>query len=161
MDRYTCDFTKFDRRTRYLSLDEDVSVADVVDKLQNIKREVLKVNASTEVIFLQCPVFSIRLWNEYQNHSNPDSFKDDDEALIGKIGNLNDEIDSINSTRSPPFSLDLLRASKVRRGRSQNRIQTKYAYNFKDLYKDGIHPIDTLAKLWLRKLQQIVIEKCF
>ena len=48
----TCDFTKFDRRTRYLSLDEDVSVADVVDKLQNIKREVLKVNASTEVIFL-------------------------------------------------------------------------------------------------------------
>ena len=57
----TCDFTKFDRRTRYLSLDEDVSVADVVDKLQNIKREVLKVNASTEVIFLQCPVFSIRL----------------------------------------------------------------------------------------------------
>jgi len=157
----TCDFTKFDRRTRYLSLDEDVSVADVVDKLQNIKREVLKVNASTEVIFLQCPVFSIRLWNEYQKHSKPDSFKDDDEALFGKIGNLNDEIDSINSTRSPPFSLDLLRASKVRRGRSQNRIQTKYAYNFKDLYKDGIHPIDTLAKLWLRKLQQIVIEKCF
>jgi hypothetical protein len=48
-----CDFTKFDRRTRYLSLDEDVSVADVVDKLQNMKREVLKVNASTEVIFLQ------------------------------------------------------------------------------------------------------------
>jgi hypothetical protein len=46
-------------------------------------------------------------------HSNPDSSKDDDEALIGKIGNLNDEIDSINSTRSPPFSLDLLRASKV------------------------------------------------
>jgi hypothetical protein len=38
----TCDFTKFDRRTRYLSLDEDVSVADVVDKLQNMKREVLK-----------------------------------------------------------------------------------------------------------------------
>jgi hypothetical protein len=37
----------------------------------------------------------------------------------------------------------------------------KYAYNFKDLYKDGIHPIDTLAKLWLRKLQPIVIEKCF
>jgi hypothetical protein len=30
-----------------------------------------------------------------------------------------------------------------------------------DLFKDGIHPIDTLAKLWLRKLQQIVIEKCF
>jgi hypothetical protein len=26
----TCDFTKFDRRTRYLSLDEDVSVADVL-----------------------------------------------------------------------------------------------------------------------------------
>ena len=46
-----CDFTKFDRRTRYLSLDEDVSVADVVDKLQNMKREVLKVNASTEVNF--------------------------------------------------------------------------------------------------------------
>jgi hypothetical protein len=127
----TCDFTKFDRRTRYLSLDEDVSVADVVDKLQNMKREVLKVNASTEVIVLQCPVFSIRLWNEYQKHSKPDSFKDDDEALFGKI----------NSTRSPPFSLDLIRASKVRRGRSQNRIQTKYAYNFKDLYKDGIHPL--------------------
>jgi hypothetical protein len=51
-------------------------------------------------------------FTEYQKHSNPDSFKDDDEALIGKIGNLNDEIDSINSTRSPPFSLDLLRASK-------------------------------------------------
>jgi hypothetical protein len=57
MDIYICvyyysySFTKFDRRTRYLSLDEDVSVADVVDKLQNMKREVLKVNASTEVNF--------------------------------------------------------------------------------------------------------------
>jgi hypothetical protein len=68
-------------------------------------------------------------------------------ALSGKIGNLNDEIDSINSTSSPRLSLYLLRASKVRRGRSQNRIQTKYAYNFKDLYKDGILSIDTLAKL--------------
>jgi hypothetical protein len=33
---------------------------------------------------------------EYQKHSKPDSFKDDDDALFGKIGNLNDEIDSIN-----------------------------------------------------------------
>ena len=52
----TCDFTKLDRRTRYLSLDEDVSVADV-DKLQNIKREVLKVNASTEVFFYNALYF--------------------------------------------------------------------------------------------------------
>ena len=109
----------------------------------------LSSNGSTQI--LKCSKYPISL--NTKKHSNPDSFKDDDEALIGKIGNLNDEIDSINSTRSPPFSLDLLRASKVRRGWSQNRIQTKYAYNFKDLYKDGIHPIDTLAKLWLRKLQ--------
>lgn len=156
----TCDFTDFDTSNRTISLN-GVSVPDVLDRLRKFRDSILEVNPSTEFIFLQCPHFSIKLWNESLDETVAAELEDD-EKLFEKIDQLNNELDSLNADISGPrFSLDLYKNTRVRRGRERNSIKTKSFYNFGNLYTDGIHPIPLLAEVWLRKLQQIVIQKCY
>jgi hypothetical protein len=56
---------------------------------------------------------------------------------------------------------DLLKCSKVRTGRNKRKFKSKYTFHMKDLYNDGIHPNPLLAHLWRRKIQEIVLDKCF
>ncbi|CAC5359332.1 unnamed protein product [Mytilus coruscus] len=156
----TCDFTNFSPADRHISINE-ISVANVLADLIDVKKEILEVNQSTEIIFLHCPHFSIKLWNDKQGHTDSGS-NEDDHLLAEKIDQLNEELISLNAADTgPKFSLDILKSSRVRRGRDRSTMRTKYSYNFKDLYKDGIHPINLLAEVWLRKLQQLVLKKCY
>jgi hypothetical protein len=73
---------------------------------------------------------------------------------IEKLEILNQDISHLNATTVPNFSMDLLKNTKRKQGRRSN-----YIYKFQDIYKDGVHPIDILAELWLRKIQKIVIAR--
>jgi hypothetical protein len=66
---------------------------------------------------------------------------------------LNNEFSKLNArTDGPKFSFDLLKCSRVRTGRNKRKLKSKYTFNMKDLYNDGIHPNPLLAHLWLRVL---------
>lgn len=146
----TCEFTEKERGQ--ISLRKNNSVNDVVLRLRNVKRDILQKNPSTEVVFLKCPIFSIVCSN------NCDSFKADDKVLQEKIENLNLEISVLNSDTMnvPNFSMDLLKNTK-----RDQAARSNYIYKFDDFYTDGVHPIDILAELWLRKIQKLVCNNCF
>jgi hypothetical protein len=66
---------------------------------------------------------------------------------------LKNEFSKLNAgTDGPKFSLDLLNCSRVRTGRNKRTLKSKYTFNMKDLYNDGIHPSPPLAHVWLRKI---------
>ena len=82
--------------------------------------------------------------------------------LKPKVEILNNEFSKLNAgTDGPKFSFELLKYSRVRTGRNKRKLKSKYTFNIKDLYNDGIHPNPLLAHLWLRKIQEIVLDKCF
>ena len=46
-------------------------------------------------------------------------------------------------------------------GFNKRKLKSKYTFNMKNLYNDRIHPNPLSAHLWLRKIQEIVLDKCF
>ena len=97
------------------------------------------------------------MWNEIKEHGDPRQFKNDDVTLVSKIKWLNSFFHAMNgeANKTPKISEDLNKNTKNKKGHS------RYFYNYKELTTDGIHPVDILAKLWLKKFQKIVLEKCF
>ncbi|CAG2194616.1 unnamed protein product [Mytilus edulis] len=96
----TCDFTNFLPGDRNISINE-ISVANVLADLNDVKKEILEVNPTTEIIFLHCPHFSIKLWNDKQGHTESGS-NGDDNVLAEKIDQLNEEIISLNAADTGP-----------------------------------------------------------
>ena len=154
----TCEFTKKEKDFT-ISLVKDRTVDEVIENLKQIKKEILKTNSSTEILFLQCPIYSIKEWNKHHGHENPDSFGGDDLILEEKVDSLNLELIALNehSFSRPKFSLDIVRSSKVKSGATKFRKKTTYRYE--DYYSDGIHPCSLLSKLWLFKLLRIADKK--
>ena len=59
------------------------------------------------------------------------------------------------ANKTPKISEDLNKNTK------NKKASPDIFYNYKELTTDGIHAVDILAKLWLKKFQKIVLEKCF
>ena len=97
-----------------------------------------------------------------KRHSDYETFSADDKTLETKVEILNNEFSKLNAgTDGPKFSFELLKYSRVRTGRNKRKLKSKYTFNMNDLYNDGIHPNPLLAHLSLRKIQEIVLDKCF
>ena len=104
----------------------------------------------------------MKLWNKYKRHSDYETFSTDDKTIETKVEILHNECSTLNAgTVGPTFSLTLLKSSRVRTGRSKRRLKSNYVFNMKDLYNDGVYSNPLLAHLWLRKIQEIVLDKCF
>ena len=94
-----------------------------------------------------------RQWYAGKGKKNPETFSEQDEQLSEQIYQLNGIVRDLNKELgSPEFSSDLLNNNKHRSG-SKRTAKKKRQYNF-NLYKDGIHPGDLLAKAWLRKIEE-------
>jgi hypothetical protein len=157
----TCDLTqKIDRG--FISLNSSVEIGDIMGNFRDFQTKIKSVNKTAEIIFLQCPIYSIKLWNKHKRHPDYEASSADDKTLETKVEILNNEFSKLNAgTDGPKFSLDLLNCSRVRTVRNKRKLKSKYIFNMKDLYNDGIHPNPLLAHLWLRKIQEIVLDKCF
>lgn len=142
----TCDLTKIGARKR-ISL-RGMGIPQLRAALLEMKTKVLAINNSSTVIFLRCPIYSIVKWNGSHNLEVQESDGSDGD-LEGSVKSLNEVIDEINNFYTPKFSLDILRNTKTRHGQ-----HSRYFYNFKDLYLDGIHPGPQLSKLWLLRIRK-------
>ena len=68
----TCDLTqKLDGG--YISLNS-VEVKDIIGHFRDFQKEIKSVNETAEILFLQCPVYSIKLWNKHKRHPNYETF---------------------------------------------------------------------------------------
>ena len=83
---------------------------------------------SEEIVYLECPVYSMKMWNALHGERESEG----DKELEDKVEQLNTEIRRLyGSYIVPKFSLDLLKNTKNEKG------HYRYFYNYKDLYIDN------------------------
>lgn len=152
----TCDLTQFipqkhfisrPKRRRYIDL-SNVTVSDIVSQYQRILSLASRYGSAVKVVFLECPQYSIKIWNKGQGHLDSESFSVNTEILLNRIENLNREIQRLNNASNitaPKFGLDLLKSRKSNKSYSSTKVSFS-------LLKDGIHPDVTLSKYWLRRI---------
>lgn len=154
----TCDFTKFTSQSRrYIDL-SNVSVEDILTQYQKILSASETYGSSVKIVFLECPQYSISIWNKNKGHPNPDSFNENTEILNSRIQELNQAIRNINSQNgvsAPKFGLDLLKSRK------SNRSYTSIKVSYSLLNTDGIHPGWTLSRYWLRRIVHSICPLCY
>ncbi|CAG2195905.1 unnamed protein product [Mytilus edulis] len=161
-------------------------IDDIANRLSDWKAQIQARYKHTRVIILECPPYSIVAYNKANGHPNPAEGSLEQtarleqqiyylNALIRNINNKNlkvttkqskvdlnnnlTESDKAGKTKpnrytSPNFSSDVLRQTKYQ------KQQTKYYVDYK-VYTDGIHPGPALAKLWLRRICQRIIQLCY
>ena len=53
----------------------DAEVPIICDNFKVILEKIRSANATAEILFLECPMYSIEMWNEIKEHGDPTQFK--------------------------------------------------------------------------------------
>ena len=156
----TCDLTNYNGQFISLSTDEGI-IPYIIAQYQEIIN-LFKQYPACKITFFEIPPYSIIDFNKTRGHQNPSSYKKDEELLLQKVDELNNHIRYINSTLntfSPNLSVDLSQHHQSKTSK-QHKLTLRDNYMFQ-LYKDGIHPLPTLAKVWLRKIALHIQKDCW
>jgi len=156
----TCDLTDHDGQFISLSSKENI-VQEITDTYQEII-DLIKSYPACRITFLEIPPYSIINFNHHYSHQNPSSFKLQEEQLIQKVEELNNNIRSINSnldTFSPNFAVDISHHHQEKSSKSK-KLTSRDKYYF-DFYRDGVHPAKLLAEVWLKKLTSQIQRQCW
>lgn len=152
----TCDLTQ--KEGRYITLRDKEGESDLNSIIYFIEQFVaLFRRHRLSFSFIEIPPYSIVGWNKTKGHISPESFRNEDIILLHKIALVNDRIRQINfcfqGGVSPKFHLALCRSH---RSSSYTRLGN---INW-NLFTDGIHPTQILAKYWLRSIVLQVLKSC-
>lgn len=120
--------------------------------------ELMKRYPNSRLTFLETPVYSIKTYNKPKpdDKARTEQLKELDKELQLQVYKLNGKIRELNislNTASPNFSIHT-KASAKKFGKS---IQY-YNYN---LYTDGVHPKQNLARVWLREISNYMRVDCW
>lgn len=152
---FTCDFTYKSGRCIYLS---DLTVDQIIGQCQRILSICRPYGDRVKVVFLECPYYSVSIWNFVKGSIERDQFKESDRILEAKIDSLNlciRDLNEQNRIAAPKFSVDLKKFRKS----NKNHGTLKISFG---VLTDGIHPCEVLSKYWLRRLLNTVVAKeCF
>ena len=154
----TCDLTQFSCRSkRYIDLNQ-ITVEDIVSQYQKIITASVKYGSKIKLVFLECPQYSISIWNETKGHPNSENFKSSTNILLSMITELNTAIRRLNTENgvsAPKFSLDLVKSRKSNKSYTTEKV----TYS---LLTDGIHPCLTLCRYWLRRIvHSLMLLHCY
>lgn len=154
----TCDLTHFiqqsnygyrfhAQRRRYIDLN-NIQIGDILCQYQEILYCTSVYGSAVQTIFLECPQYSIEIWNENHHHPNVEIFQSNNKTLQLKIEELNRAIQDLNRSNNvsaPKFGLDLVKSRKS----NKSYTSAKISYS---LLEDGIHPDIVLSQYWLRRI---------
>ena len=131
----TCNLTVKPRK--YVFLNPRHGVAQLIVYCERIAR--LARRRKFKLTFIEIPIFSIRKWNELKGHKAPEKFIIRDKVLESRIKVANEHLHRINRLNQVEFrSLNVnLEVTRHNKGR---RVKKYYNHN---LYKDGIHPLQS------------------
>ena len=155
----TCDLTKKVQNkefNRKIIVDlSDTSVEEIVIQYQRFFNLCQSRGDLVKSLLLECPYYSITIWNSFQGHPDSSVFDHSNKVLHEKITELNDKIKCLNSEQgiiSPRFSTDMIKCRKLKKSYSTKTV----SYS---LLLDGIHPGITLSRYWIRRIVIAVIFK--
>ncbi|VDI02194.1 Hypothetical predicted protein [Mytilus galloprovincialis] len=157
----TCDLTSYNKKYISINTYTDETIDHLIDHYNKII-ELVQQYDSCKITILETPVYSIYRWNCHRKHKTPEEFKEQDNILTDQVIRLNFKIKELNTninSHSPKFSNDLQTKSKFKKGDHRtSTTRTQYNYN---LYADGIHPDNLLAKTWLKKIAEQAQINCW
>lgn len=142
----TCDLTR--KVDRFIDINDRVTPQSIVEQYERLTQIGQRYGNNLHIVFLECPYYSIEIWNRLKGHNASEVFKSNTKKLEGTIDELNNIIRDLNRSlgiHAPKFPEDMCTSRKHNR----NNTSKKISYN---LLKDGVHPGDMLAKHWLRRL---------
>lgn len=148
----TCDFTV--KPNRFIRLGS-TTVEDIIEQFQRILCLSKPYNNQVKVVFLECPYFSLKIFNSNRGHKHCDIFAESDRQLKLKIDSLNAHIRHLNDSNgisAPKFSVDLVKRRKYNKVYKVNTL----SYS---LLKDGIHSVFVLSKYWRRRIINTILAK--
>jgi len=152
----TCDLTAKNGKFVKLRSNQEEAQRSIVRNVLRLEDEI-KQNRKVRLTILQLPYYSIKHWNEYYGHENPESFIENDVTLKTSVDVVNGVFEQTNERlryRAPKFNLDIERTNKAK-----NKT-TRHSINW-GLFKDGIHPDQLLAKVWLRSICREILKDCY
>ncbi|CAC5371135.1 unnamed protein product [Mytilus coruscus] len=150
----TCDLTSYNKKYISINTYTDETINHLIEYYNKII-ELVQQYDNCKVTILETPVYSIYRWNCHRKHKMPEEFKEQDNILADQVIRLNFKIKELNTSinsHSPKFSNDLQTKSKYKKG-DHRTATTRTSYNY-NLYTDGIHPDNLLAKTWLKKIAE-------
>lgn len=148
----TCDFTV--KPNPFIRLGS-TTVEDIIEQFQRIVCLCKPYNNKVKVVFLECPYFSLKIFNSNRGHKHCDIFADSDRQLKLKIDSLNAHIRHLNDSNgisAPKFSVDLVKRMKY------NKVYKVDTISY-SLLKDGIHSDFVLSKYWRRRIINTILAK--
>ena len=130
----------------------DQIVDQIIDNYKSTKKELLKLNHRAKIVFLECPYYSLSMYNEFRGKDLKKNYFGNQQALLNKaIDKHNSEIRELNSFRdkAPNFNNDFSTRSN-RKNRKPRRV-----IDYSQL-RDGCHFGRKLSELWLLRLHRLI-----
>ena len=146
----TCELT--DKKGKYIYLPAELErrVDEVIDKYIKYKHKILQYNSEATVIYLDCPYFSLTVWNFLRGHPSPGSFDLDQKRLEQAILAFNLKLKNINGDRCVPrLALDFIYSIK----KKNKPIKKLRNYS---LLRDGVHAGPFLTELWALRIMRLI-----
>ena len=100
-----------------------VQVEEIVHQYNKFFEICSSYGDSVKGLILECPYYSISIWNSVQGHPNPSIFDQNNLILHHKINELNQNIKELNSTygvQVPRFSCDMIKTRKLKKSYPTN-----------------------------------------
>ena len=157
----TCNLTTKTGKFIDVTSHDSSSAYSLIEQLKEIYKFVRTFGDSVKLVFVHIPVYSIYHFNCSKGR-DWDNYEAKDVILHKNIAIVNQYIDDINrilQVYSPSLSDDLVKSKK----KSKKKValsRVKYSYTF-DPDTDGLHPGQTLSKLWLTRLCRLVHKFCY
>ena len=146
----TCSLTQKINGLFVVKDDLDNVVASVISLFKTIKAELLSLNHRAKIIFLECPYYSLSMFNSHRRSKFPTNFvMIQQRQLVTAIDNLNTEIRIINgSAKVPNFNKDFTT-------RTHRKQPARLVYDYSQL-RDGCHMGKRLSELWLIRIHRLI-----
>lgn len=125
---------------------------DTISEYKSIKETLLKLNPRAKVLFLECPYYSLSMFNERRGKKFKNNyFSQQQGKLINAIDNHNIETRILNdlNAKAPNFNNDFVTRSH-RKGRNPRKI-----VDYSQL-RDGCHAGKQIAELWLLRIHRLI-----
>ena len=132
--------------------DLDQAVNDTIAEYKAIKKTLLNLNHRAKVLFLECPYFSLSMFNAKRGKKFKNNyFSQQQGKLVNAIDNHNKEIRILNdlNAKAPNFNNDF--ATRTNRKGRKPRKSVDYSQ-----LRDGCHAGKKIAELWLLRIHRLI-----
>ena len=150
----TCSLTQKNTDGLFVIKDDlEQAIKDTISDYKELKEKLLKLNHRAKILFLECPYFSLSMFNEKRGKQFKNNyFTQQQGQLLKAIDAHNYEIRLLNNNlkdKAPSFNKDF-----TTRSHRKNRCP-KNIVDYSQL-RDGCHAGRKIAELWLLRIHRLV-----